>query len=154
MRPHRVAVLAFPPVPVFEMSVACEVFGIARAEMGVPKYDFRLCAADDSPLPPRHGFSLSTPHRLDSVRWADTVILPGWPAPTTAPPAPAVLEELRRAHRRGARLASFCSGSFGLGGPGPALGQPGTAPRGCARGARAEGPHNRGDPQGFFFCGR
>jgi transcriptional regulator GlxA family with amidase domain len=114
MRPHRVAVLAFAPVPVFEMSVACEVFGIDRSGMGVPKYDLRVCAADDEALTTRHGFSLHTPYRLESLRWADTVILPGWPAPGTARPVPAVVEELRRAHRRGARMASFCSGSFVL----------------------------------------
>jgi AraC family transcriptional regulator, transcriptional activator FtrA len=113
-RAHRVAVLVFPPVSVFETAVACEVFGLDRRDAGVPSYDLRLCSYDEPPFPTNGGGGLSfdTPHRLATLRWADTIVLPGWPDPTTAVVPEPVRAELRRAHRRGARLASLCSGAF------------------------------------------
>ena len=49
-RNHRVAALVFSPVSVFELAVACEVFGIDRSAMGVPNYDVRICSVDEPPL--------------------------------------------------------------------------------------------------------
>ena len=49
-RNHRVAVLVFSPASVFELAVACEVFGIDRSDMGVPSYDVRICSYDEPPL--------------------------------------------------------------------------------------------------------
>ncbi len=43
---------------------------------------------------------------------ADTVIVPAWPVHMPTPPE--VCDALRRAHARGARLASLCSGAFVL----------------------------------------
>src|SRR5262249_39504334 len=121
-RAHRVAVLVFPPVSVFETAVACEVVGLDRRDARVPPYQLRL-----GPLyrwgwarlaPPRFvtngggGLTFDTPYRLESLRWADTIVLPGWPEPGRAVVPDAVVAELRRAHRRGARLASLCSGAF------------------------------------------
>src|SRR2546423_9099618 len=87
-RSHRVAALVFPPVSVFEMAVACEVFGIDRREQHVPRYDFRVCCVDEPPLATNGGggFMLDTPHRLETLAWADTIIVPGWPASKTASP--------------------------------------------------------------------
>jgi AraC family transcriptional regulator, transcriptional activator FtrA len=110
---HRVAVLAFDLYPPFELSVPCEVFGIDRREMGVPRYEVRVAAAD--PLPLRSGvggMELHTPHGLEALRWADTIVVPGWHPGEV--PAAAILDGLRRAHRRGARIASLCSGAFVL----------------------------------------
>jgi AraC family transcriptional activator FtrA len=113
-------VLVFPPVSVFETAVACEVFGLDRQEAGVPPYELRLCSYDSPPFATNGGGGLTfdTPYRLDTLRWADTIVLPGWPEPTRAVVPAAVVAELRRAHRRGARLASLCSGAFILAGAG------------------------------------
>jgi transcriptional regulator GlxA family with amidase domain len=115
IRNHRVAALVFPPVSVFELAVVCEVFGIDRREMGVPSYDLRVCAIDDPPLRTHGaGFTIDTPYGMETLAWADTIILPGWPAATLVPPPEEVCAALRRAHRRGARLASLCSGAYVL----------------------------------------
>jgi transcriptional regulator GlxA family with amidase domain len=102
-------------VSVFELAVVCEVFGIDRREMGVPSYDLRVCAVDDPPLRTNGaGFTIDTPYGVETLAWADTIILPGWPAAKLVPPPEAVCVALRRAHRRGARLASLCSGAYVL----------------------------------------
>ena len=111
---QTVAVLAFSPVSVFEMAVACEVFGIDRTEQGVPRFDFRLVAGEPGPLRTRHTFTLDTPFGLEALVDADLVILPGWAKPHDELPSPAVLDALRAVYRRGGRLASFCSGAFVL----------------------------------------
>jgi AraC family transcriptional activator FtrA len=50
---------------------------------------------------------------LDAVDSADTVIVPNRPDPETEP-TPDVLDAVRRAAARGARLVSFCTGTFTL----------------------------------------
>jgi transcriptional regulator GlxA family with amidase domain len=99
----------------FEMGVATELFGLPRPELGLPQplYELTLCA----PVPDvrmNHGFfHLSGVAGLDAVDVADTLVVPGRPdnvVPRTAP----VRDAIRRAHARGARVVSFCTGSFAL----------------------------------------
>ncbi len=116
-RNHRVAALVFAPVSVFELAVVCEVFGIDRHAMGVPSYDLRVCAVDESPLTTNGaGFTINAEQGLDAVAWADTIVIPGWPATKVGAAAPSkdVCEALRKAYRRGARFASLCSGAYVL----------------------------------------
>lgn len=109
-----IAQVVFSPVSVFEMAVACEVFGIDRSDMGVPRYDVRLVAGSPAPLTSEVGFTIGNVDGLRTLRRAHTIIIPGWPSPTHDVPPADVLDELRRAHRRGARIVSFCSGAFVL----------------------------------------
>src|SRR5215211_5168495 len=110
----RVAVVVFDHFPPFELAVAVEAFGIDRSVMGVPRCEVRIAAADPTPLAAKAGgFTLDTPHGLEAVAWADLVVVPGWDD-VDRRPAPAVLDALRAARRRRARLASFCSGAFVL----------------------------------------
>jgi transcriptional regulator GlxA family with amidase domain len=113
-RPQRITALVFAPVHAFELAVACEVFGVDRSAMGVPRFDFRVASVEPGELPTIHGFTMNTRHGLEAVRRADLVILPGWPRSLDEVPDEAALEALRVAYRRGARVASFCSGAFVL----------------------------------------
>lgn len=116
----RVAVLCFDPMPAFETAVAVEVFGIDRTAMGVPAAEVRLC----TPRPGRIGLAAAgadavVGHGLAALRWADLVVVPGHPHHLIGRPIdPAVVRALRAAHRRGAAVASFCSGAFVLAGAG------------------------------------
>lgn len=113
-RPQRIVALAFAPVSVFETAVACEVWGLDRTDSGVPKFDFKVASAQPGRLATPHGFSVEVEHGLEVLRRADLVVLPGWPHPVERRPPEAVLDAVRAAHRRGARIASFCSGAFVL----------------------------------------
>lgn len=104
---HRVVTLLAPGANPFEFSVACEVFGLDRPELGVEWYEHRL-AAVARPLVVNGGWTLDTPYGLEALEDADTIVLPGGPCE----PPRAVVEAVQRAYARGTRLVSFCSGAF------------------------------------------
>lgn len=54
------------------------------------------------------------PHDLDAIRAADLIVVPNLPQPRAERPPEPVLEALRAAHARGARVAGLCSGAFVL----------------------------------------
>ncbi|MEU7023173.1 helix-turn-helix domain-containing protein [Streptomyces sp. NPDC046203] len=116
-RPQRIALLAFPGVRVFDVSVITEVWDTDRRDRGVPPFELRRTAADPSvPVPLRGGLSL-TPDRplswLDELTPADLVVVPGIEDPDADLPAP-VLDALRRAHTAGVPVAALCAGAFVL----------------------------------------
>ncbi|MFC4021438.1 transcriptional regulator FtrA [Micromonospora sp. GCM10011542] len=114
---HRVAVLAYPGMSVFETGIVTEVFGLPRPEFDVDWYDLVVCAERPGPVPVVGGASLHTPYGLSELAAARTVIVPGVPD-VTADPSPELVTALRRAHRSGARIMSICSGAFALAGAG------------------------------------
>lgn len=110
-RRHTVAVVVGDVASVFEMAVACEVFGLDRSEyLGFPWYRFKVCSFDGPNLATTGGFRLQTEYGLDDVRRADTVIVPGW-QPFDREPPEALLDALRAVAKRGGRLVSFCFGA-------------------------------------------
>ena len=110
---HRVVLVVDENSNPFEMSCAIEIFGLRRPELGRDLYDFRLCAAGTR-TPMRDGFfTLTDVAGLDAADTADTLIVPNRPD-TDTPRSPEVLDAVRRAARRGARLIGFCSGAFTL----------------------------------------
>ena len=114
MHAHRVACLAFEGLAPFELGVAAEVFALPRPELEVDWwYDFALCAERPGPLAVVGGFAVVAPHGLEALARADTIVVPGVPDPHADPPTE-VLDALRSAHARGARLLSICSGAFAL----------------------------------------
>jgi transcriptional regulator GlxA family with amidase domain len=112
-RRHTVAAIAFDDLAPFELAVACEVFGIDRSDLGVPWYRFFVCSVEDRPVRTSVGFSIDTPYRLRDLRRADTIIVPAR-GHGDVEAAPELLDALRAAHRRGARIMSVCTGAFVL----------------------------------------
>jgi AraC family transcriptional activator FtrA len=109
---HQVAVAVFDGMTTFELGVVVEVFGLHRPELGDrPWYELLVCAAEPGrDLTAVGGFTLRAGHGFDALAAADTVIVPGAPDPVPA----ALVDALRRAHARGARVVSICSGAFAL----------------------------------------
>jgi len=110
---HHVAILAYDRLCTFEFGCAVELFALERPELGVDWYSYAVCAIEAGPLRAAGGLTVQAPHGLDALDGADTIVIPGWRDADEAPP-PALLEALRRAHARGARLCSICSGAFVL----------------------------------------
>jgi AraC family transcriptional regulator, transcriptional activator FtrA len=112
-RPHRVVVVIYDRVALFELAIATEVFGLPRPELDVPWYEFDVCSLDAGPLRATGTLRVRAARTLRAIDSADTVIIPGWRDPEETPPH-RLLNALRRAHRRGARIVSICSGVFVL----------------------------------------
>lgn len=112
MSPHRVVALLNEPQSPFELACAAEVFGTTRP--GAPvRYSFQICTERPGPLRTTIGYAMLVDAGLATLQMSDTVILPGW-HPPAAPVSPAVIEALRAAHRRGARIVAVCTGAFVL----------------------------------------
>ncbi len=109
---HRVAVVVLPGAPLFELAVPCEVFGTPRPDLIDPPYELVLCASGPE-VSVGAGFHVPQTATLDDLVEADTVVVPACADVTQTPPAD-VVEALRRAHRRGARVVGLCSGAFAL----------------------------------------
>lgn len=106
------AVVVSHGVAPFEFAVPCEVFGVDRSELGVPWYRFLVCGSQPPPIVTSGGFSINPPYGLEALPRADTIVIPAGAHANDAPEE--LLEALRQAHRRGARILSVCSGAFTL----------------------------------------
>jgi len=111
-RRHLVAALAYDGLCTFEFGVVVEMFGLARPEL-TDWYDFLVCSNDRGPLSATGGIQVTPDYGLSALRRADTIVIPGWRDAEETPPQ-SVVRELIKAHRRGARLVSVCSGVFVL----------------------------------------
>src|SRR6476661_6764883 len=106
-RLHRVAVVVLPGVIPLEFGTATQVFGRD------PHYQLIVCAENRAAPAPRSGFVINTSSGLEGIKRAETVIVPGYDD-VDATISAAVLDALRLAHGRGARLVSICTGAFAL----------------------------------------
>ena len=108
-----VVALVYDGLCAFEFACAAEVFGLSRPELGPDWYRFETCALQRRPVRGQYGMRITADADLDRLATAGTVIVPGWAGVDVPVPSP-IVDVLRRAHARGARLLSICSGSFVL----------------------------------------
>jgi transcriptional regulator GlxA family with amidase domain len=114
---RSVAVPVLDGVYAFELGVLCEVFGLDRPdEPLLPTFDFAVCTPSPGPVRTQSGFDVLVTEDLSRVATADLVAVPAIYRDTAVPEE--LLEALRAAHARGARLMSVCSGAFVLGAAG------------------------------------
>jgi AraC family transcriptional regulator, transcriptional activator FtrA len=97
----------------FEFAITAEVFGLPRPELGPGWYRFETCALNGRRVRAPYGVSMQVDGGLERLAAAGTVMIPGWHDIDVPVPA-AIIDALRKAHGRGARLLSICSGSFVL----------------------------------------
>jgi transcriptional regulator GlxA family with amidase domain len=104
--PIAVAIVVYDGVALFELGVACDIFG--PQDGGDQFYSLAICGAAPS-VTTDAGFSMQVPCGLDAMQGAHTVIVP--PTNLTDEVPEAVLGALRQARSRGARLMSLCTGA-------------------------------------------
>ncbi len=108
---HRIAILALHGVVPFDLATPCEVFDRVHAPGLHAAYSIRVCG--EAKLVKAGAFDIRVQWGLRHSADADTVIVPGVVNPLM-PISDEVLEALRAAAARGARIASICSGAFVL----------------------------------------
>ncbi|MFE3164782.1 helix-turn-helix domain-containing protein [Streptomyces sp. NPDC059224] len=115
----NVAAVLLDGVHPFELGVVCEVFGLDRSDEGLPVYDFAVVSAEGPSLGTHvPGLTVTTPYGLDRLDEADLIAVPASDANVERDYPPELLDALRRAVDRGARVLSVCSGVFVLGAAG------------------------------------
>jgi transcriptional regulator GlxA family with amidase domain len=108
---RSVAVLAFPGVVPFDLSIAVDVFGRVPLPNGDNGYRVQVCGTES--VISAGTFRIGTDHGLEALADADTVIVPGRNDLTAETPEQ-VIGALRSAYAAGARIASICTGTFTL----------------------------------------
>ncbi|MBF4633338.1 helix-turn-helix domain-containing protein [Agreia pratensis] len=108
----KVVLIALPHVAPFEFGVICEVFGIDRADMGGPTFDFTIAAAEPGPIPTSMGYDMMIMNDLGTAADADLIAIPAHMIDGDVHPE--VLRVLHEANDRGAWILTVCSGAFTL----------------------------------------
>jgi len=108
-----IATVAFDGISPFHLSVPCLVYGEDRTAIGLPAFDFRICALDPGPLSATAGLRLLAPCGLEGLADADMIIVPSWHG-ADVPVPPDLCTALVAAHRRGALVVGLCLGAFVL----------------------------------------
>ncbi|MEU2153970.1 helix-turn-helix domain-containing protein [Streptomyces sp. NPDC019396] len=114
----NVAAVLLDGVHPFELGVLCEVFGLDRSDDGLPVYDFAAVSAEGRRLRTHAGFTLEVEHGLERLDEADLIAVPTGSDYTRRDYPEPLLEALRAAVGRGARVLSVCTGAFVLGAAG------------------------------------
>lgn len=107
---RTVAVLAFEGISPFHLSAPLLVFGGAGLRPGEGLYRTVVVAETPGLIAAAGGVSLLVEEPLTAMRGADLVVIPSWDPDVG--PSPALLDEVRAAHARGARIVGLCLGSF------------------------------------------
>ncbi|MBA2465404.1 MAG: helix-turn-helix domain-containing protein, partial [Nocardioidaceae bacterium] len=109
----NVAVVAADGIAPFELGVLCEAFSVDRSDDGLPVLDFAVCAQRPGSYRTSAGFGITVDHDLDRTVGADLICVPAFSDGVSVPGE--VVEAIRAAYDRGARVLSVCSGAFVLG---------------------------------------
>ncbi len=97
----------------FELGVACDMFGLNDiTDLDIPWYRLSVCGSGPVPVTVDGGLQLHAPHGLEKIRQARTVVV--LPTEDLDRVPAEVFEALRRAHARGCRIISLCTGAFVL----------------------------------------
>jgi AraC family transcriptional activator FtrA len=108
-----VVAVAYDGLSLFAFACATEIFGLPRPEVGPGWYRFATCSPTGKPVRGEYGIRMAVDGGVELLARAGTIVVPGWHDIEALVPTHLV-DALRAAHRRGARLLSICSGSVVL----------------------------------------
>jgi len=108
----RLALVLHGSAMLYEVAIASEVFAVDRADLSPTGewYDVVVCTADGAAHPWLPHLRTATYAELARV---DTIVVPS-SDDLDDHPDPLLLDALRAAHERGARIAALCTGAFVL----------------------------------------
>lgn len=109
---RRVCAIAFDGMPLFEFSIAVELFGLDRPEMGPDWYRFDVVHFGEAPARTTAGLTVTATAPVEALEAAGTIIIPGWGCDKPVPDT--LIDILLRAYGRGARIVTICSGAYVL----------------------------------------
>ena len=107
---QKVAVVAFEQISAFHLSVPCMVFQDVFIDRQAI-FDLCICGLTSNEMNSVSGFRITVENDLSYLEQADIIIIPSWPNALPKPPS-VLLEELVKAHTRGAMLVGLCLGAF------------------------------------------
>lgn len=107
---HKVVALALPGVMLLDLAAPTHLFG----HCGAPYYSFELAGLRAGPVRSSTGVDVLAPKGLSALRRADTIVVPGVAEPLDAATLDMAARAIARAHARGARVMSICTGVFVL----------------------------------------
>ena len=110
VRDHRVAVLVLDGAKALDVGIAAHVFA-KRPSM---PYEVRVCGERIGTVEGWNGLAYAVSHDLETLTWADTILVPGYRNPADTTTSPAVIAALQKAHGRGIRIAAISTGAFTL----------------------------------------
>lgn len=108
--PHRVVALALPGVVLLDLAAPTHLFG----HCGTGRYAFAVAGVEPGTVESSTGLGIVATHGLSACQDAETLVVPGL-LDHGARPDGTVLDAVRAAHARGARVMSICTGAFVLG---------------------------------------
>jgi AraC family transcriptional regulator, transcriptional activator FtrA len=106
---HRVVTLALPTVILLDMAAPTQIFG----QRGRGRYRFEIAGLRKGHVETSTGTAIVAGRGLEALQDADTIVVPGLDRYSTAS-FPAVASALIRAHLRGTRIMSICTGAYVL----------------------------------------
>src|SRR3954470_6266732 len=107
----RVALVLLDGAVFFDVGTVLTVFGAKRPGTPRPDLGYRLtvCSTGGRPITTSQGLTVSVNPRVEAVRPADLVVVPG-PTPGLVAGQDEAVAAVAAAHRRGARVMSVCTG--------------------------------------------
>jgi AraC family transcriptional regulator, transcriptional activator FtrA len=143
------ALVAYRGLRTFEYSIAADLFGHERAYLGVPWYKTIVVSPERGTLSGVGGVQVRADAPFAAIERAQTIVIPGWRDVEETPPAK-LLDALRAAAKRRARIVSLCSGAFVLGAAGLLDGKRATTHWLFAESFKRQFPHTQFEPDVLY----
>ncbi|WP_417461306.1 helix-turn-helix domain-containing protein [Kordiimonas sp.] len=109
--PHRIAILAYQGLCLFEFALVLEVLGSRTDGQGGTWYQLEVCSLEGASVTASGGAVVNAPGGQEALIAADSIVVPGWRLGDVPGD---ITDTLQAAHAGGARIAAVCTGAFVL----------------------------------------